>query len=368
MMSTARDYYEILGIPKGSGVDEVKRAYRKLVMKCHPDRVAPEKKKEAEEKFKEISEAYAVLSDSKKKQLYDQYGHAGIDARYTTEDIFKGADFSSIFGGGFGDIFENLFSGFGSDAFSGSTGAARGRYGTRVGEDTQLQLLISLEEASSGTEEDVAFSRYDSCLHCNGSGAEPGSSKITCSTCGGQGAVRSGMGFISFSQTCPTCQGEGKIIKNSCRQCSGRGRVKSKKTLKVNIPKGVDTGSILRLRGEGNFAGEGRGDLFLHIKVRNHPVFAREGDDVKCKIKISIFQAILGTEIEVPVLNGKAMMKIPAGTQPNTVFRLKGKGIVSLRTKQLGDELIEVEIDVPRKLSSKERKLFMEIAKLRNEL
>ena len=204
-MSTKRDYYEILGVSKGSSVDEVKKAYRKLVMKHHPDRVEPDKKKEAEERFKEISEAYAVLSDPQKKKLYDQYGHAGIDSRYSTEDIIRGADFSS-----FGDVFEQIFGG-GFDIFGEGS---RRRTRRRVGEDIQLQIEISLEEASKGLDKDISFNRYDSCSNCKGSGAEPGSSKITCSSCGGKGAVRAGLGgFMSFSQTCSACGGEGKVIK-----------------------------------------------------------------------------------------------------------------------------------------------------------
>ena len=368
-MSTQRDYYEILGLAKGASVDEIKKSYRQLVMKFHPDRVSSEKKKEAEEKFKEISEAYAVLSDPQKKQLYDQYGHAGIDSRYSTEDIFRGADFSSIFGGmggGFADIFEHIFSDFGSDVFGGSSRAGRASR-RRRGEDIQLQISITLQEASFGTEKDVSFYRYDNCSRCNGSGAEPGSSKTTCPSCKGRGAVSSGLGFISFSQTCPTCGGEGKIIKNRCRECQGQGRAKSRKNLKVTIPQGVDTGSVLRLKEEGHFGGQARGDLYIYIEVKAHPTFRREGDNIKCKVKIGVTQAILGSEIEVPTLVGRVKMKIPPGTQPNTIFRLKGKGIVNLRSKRLGDELVEAEIDIPKRLSSREKKLIEEWKKIRRE-
>lgn len=361
-MNTTRDYYEILGIPKGSNVDEVKKAYRQLVMKNHPDRVSEDKKKEAEEKFKEISEAYAVLSDDKKKQLYDQYGHAGIDSKFSTEDIFRGADFSSIFGqgGGFGDIFEQFF----SDGRSG-----RGSRGARrqVGEDIQMKIEITLEEACFGVEKDVSLMRYDNCSSCNGSGAASGSSKVTCQTCQGQGAVRSGLGFISFSQTCPNCNGEGKIIKNRCKQCSGQGRVKGKKKLKVTIPKGVDNGSVLRLKEEGHFAGDGRGDFYLYTAISPHNIFIREGDNIKFKVKVPLTKAILGSEIDVLTLHGVVRMKVPVGTQPNSVFRLKGKGITNLRTKHLGDEFVEIEIAIPTNLSKKEQKLIKELADLRKE-
>jgi molecular chaperone DnaJ len=366
MSSTTRDYYEILGLSKGASIDEVKKSYRQMVMKHHPDRVPPEQKKEAEEKFKEISEAYAVLSDPQKKQLYDQYGHAGIDSRYTTEDIFRGADFSSIFGaagGRFGDIFEHLFSDFGSDIFSTRTSGRRGR--RRAGEDLQLQLAITLEEASTGCQKEISFQRYDNCPRCQASGAEPGSSKVTCPTCRGAGVVRGGLGFISFSQTCPDCGGEGKIVKNRCRQCSGRGRIKTKKSLSVTVPQGVGSGSVLRLKNEGNQALGGRGDLYIYIDVRPHAVFVREGDDIRCRIDINVIQAILGADIEVPTLNGKVQMKIPPGTQPHTVFRLKNKGIANLHSKRPGDEYVVVEVEIPTRLSGRERKLIEEWARLR---
>lgn len=364
MMSTAKDYYEILGLQKGASVDEVKKAYRQSALKHHPDRVPTEQKKEAEEKFKEISEAYAVLSDPQKKKLYDQYGHAGIDSRYSTEDIFRSANFSDIFGNsGFGDIFEQFFSDFG---FGGTTRTAY-RSRQRKGEDMQLEIVISLEEAHTGVEKPVSFWRYDNCTACNGSGIEAGSSKVKCTTCNGQGAVRSGLGFISFAQTCPTCNGEGKITKNPCRSCSGAGRIKVKKDLKVNIPRGVDTGSVLRLKEEGSYGSGGRGDLYIHIGVRTHTLFIREGDYIRCKVNVSIIKAILGGEIEVPTLDGKVKMKVPAGTQPNTIFRLKNKGMMNLRTKRIGDELVEVEVEVPKRLSFRERKIIEEWSKIRNE-
>lgn len=364
MMSTKRDYYDILGLSKGAGVDEIKKVYRQLVMKHHPDRVGSEKKKEAEERFKEISEAYAVLSDPQKKQLYDQYGHAGIDSRYTTEDIFRGTDFSGIFEG-LGGVFEQFFGGSGFDIFG-----ARSTHRRRsVGEDLQIQVVITLEEVSSGVEKDILFSRYDKCLTCKGSGAEAGSIKANCPACKGSGSVRAGLGgFISFAQTCPNCGGEGKVIKNPCRNCSGRGRVRGKKKLKVSVPRGVDNGSILRLKGEGSFADSGRGDLYVHIGVKHHDLFIRDGDDIHCKTKVDALQAILGSEIDIPTLYGKVKMKIPAGTQPNTVFRLKNKGVADLRSKRLGDELVVVEVEIPKRMSFQEKRLFNQLAKLRKIL
>lgn len=360
MMSAARDYYDILGVSKGAGVDEVKKAYRQMAMKYHPDRVPADEKKKAEERFKEISEAYAVLNDPQKKQLYDQYGHSGIDSRYTTEDIFRGADFSNVVEG-LGDIFGQFFGGGGFDGF----GSGGGRQSIRGGEDLQLQVAVTLEEVSSGVERDITFARYGKCSACNGSGVEAGSTKTVCPTCRGAGQVRAGLGgFISFAQTCPDCGGEGKIIKNPCRNCFGRGRVKTKKKLKVTIPKGVDTGSILRLKSEGNFADGARGDLYVHISVRPHSAFVRDRDNIHYKTEVGVLQAVLGSEIDVPTLYGKVKMKIPAGTQPNTVFRLKNKGVANLRNKRPGDQLVVVEIEIPKKLSFREKRLFNELAKL----
>ena len=360
-MSTQRDYYEILGVARGANTDEIKKAYRKLVMKYHPDRVPEAEKKSAEEKFKEISEAYAVLSDPQKRNLYDQYGHAGIDSRFSQEDIFRSADFSEFFkgAGGLGGIFESLFGGGGFDFFGG--GGGRSRHGA----DVHLELGITLEDAYRGMQRKITFSRYDECSRCKGSGAQPGTKKETCTTCGGRGAVTSGMGFINFQQTCPKCGGEGVMIKHPCLQCQGQGMVAGKKTMSITIPAGVDTGSILRMQGEGHYAGGGRGDLFVHMNVNPHRTFRRRGQDLRCAVTVDVTRAVLGDEIEVPTIDGKAKMKIPAGTQPNTVFRLKGKGMPSVRTKQMGDEFVEVRVEVPKRLSMKEKKLFSELAALR---
>lgn len=352
-------------------MEEIKKAYRQLVMQYHPDRVPPEKKKEAEEKFKELSEAYAVLSDPQKKELYDRYGHSGVDSRYSTEDIFRSANFSDIFGnmrGGsdFGSVFEDIFSDLGFDVVGGAGHRGGGR--RRHGEDIHYEISVTLEEASFGAEKEISFYRYENCPQCKGTGAQPGSKKETCHTCRGRGVVSSGMGFISFSQTCPACRGEGEVIKSRCNKCSGEARVKIKKNVKVTIPQGVDTGSVLRLREEGNFGPGGFGDLYLHIEVKPHQTFTREGDDIRCKARVSIFKVLLGGEIEVPTLASSAKMNVPAGTQPNAIFRLKGKGIANLRTKRLGDQLVEVEVEIPKKLSLRERNLLVELAKERGDL
>lgn len=370
-MATKRDYYEILGVQKGASIDEIKKAYRQLAMQFHPDRVTPEKKKEAEERFKEISEAYAVLSDQAKRGLYDQYGHAGVDSRYSTEDIFREGNFSDVFrnmrgGSGFENIFEDIFSDLGFDMFGGGRTRAGGRAKHR-GEDLELELAISLQEAMAGVEREVSFNHYEDCTQCSGTGAQPGSSKETCPTCRGRGVVTSGSGFISFSQACPTCRGEGVRIKHRCSKCGGEGRLRAKKNLKVTVPAGVDTGAVLRLRGEGNWGEGGNGDLYIHLLVRPHENFEREGDDLKSKVKIGLVKAIVGGDMEVATLNGKVKMNVPAGTQPNTIFRLKGKGLPNIRTHHTGDQLVEVEIEIPKKLSSRERDLMVEFAKSRGE-
>jgi len=368
-MSTQRDYYEILGVQKGAAVDDVKKAYRQLVMQHHPDRVAdPAKKKEAEERFKEISEAYAVLSDPQKRQLYDQYGHQGVDSRYSTEDIFRGADFGDIFrgmGGQSSGSFEDILSSFGFDLFGGGGGRTQSR--KQQGDDIHLELQISLEEAYSGLGKDITYNYNEACSACSGTGGQKGSGRVTCSTCKGRGMVQAGMGFISFAQTCPACHGEGQVIKQKCTSCGGSGRTRRSKNIKVTIPAGVDTGSVLRLRDEGNFAPGGKGDLFLHIQVKSHPSFKRNGDDIHHKHTISVVKAIIGGDIDVPSLSGNVQMKVPPGTQPGTTFRLKGKGIMDLQTKRVGDEYVEVEVEIPTRLSGQERKLIDEWAKIRRE-
>ena len=286
------------------------------------------------------------------------------------EDIFKNADFGSIFrdmsgSSGGGDIFEDLFSNIGFDIFGGG----RGRTSRKPrGDNIHHEIEITLEEVAVGGAKPLNFTRLEKCPQCQGSGAQPGSTIKACPTCRGQGQVTSGLGFISFSQTCPSCQGQGRVASVRCTKCRGQGLLRVNKSIKVNIPAGVDTGSVLRLRNEGNFGVGGYGDFYLHLKVRRHPVFERRGMDLKCKVKISMIKAVLGGEIEVPTLMGKVRMKVPAGIQPNSVLRLRGKGIADLKTKRLGDELVEVAIEIPRHLSRREHNLLEELGKLRREL
>ena len=363
-----RDYYEVLGIKKSASLDEIKRAYRELALRYHPDRVPHEQKKEAEEKFKEISEAYAVLSDSQKRALYDQYGHAGIDQRFTYEDIFKGADFSSIFqdlgdfgfGGG---LFEEIFGDFGFDIF----GQTRRRRGGTRGRDLEIEVAITLDEVATGIEKTIQLPRYEPCSTCHGSGAKPGSKKATCPQCKGSGRMVVSSGFFQLTQTCKQCRGAGSVITTPCPDCRGEGRMKVARRIKVKIPAGVDSGSALRVRGEGEAGTLSRGNLYVYINVKPHPVFKRQNNDIIYESEISFVKAILGGEIEVPTLNGKVKMKIPSGTQPNRIFRLREKGIPDLHGRGKGDELVKINVKIPTHLTSDERKLIEEYARISGE-
>lgn len=361
-----KDYYEILGVEKSASLADIKKAYRSLALKYHPDRVPENEKKQAEEKFKEISEAYGVLSDTQKRQMYDQHGHAGIDQNYTAEDIFKGADFSSIFEGGAGvnlnDILSQMFGG-GGDIFGGSGRSSR----RSRGRDIQYETEITLEEAYSGVKKTIKVPRHEHCQACNGSGAKSENDLKTCPTCHGQGQVVMSSGFFRMAQTCSTCQGRGKIIKQFCPSCSGQGVVRVTRNIEVKIPAGVDNDSQLRVIGEGEVGPGGPGNLYLFIKVLPHEIFKRNEQDLHMDLRISFVKAALGAEVPVATLNGAVSMKIPAGTQSGKVFRLKAKGMPDPHSHGYGDLYARVMVDVPTRLTSQQKTLLEEFARLSGE-
>jgi molecular chaperone DnaJ len=366
-MPAKPDYYEVLGVPRNATLEDIKKAFREMALKYHPDRVPADQKKAAEEKFKEISEAYAVLSDSQKRALYDQYGHSGIDQRYAQEDIFRGADFGSVFEGmsdlGFGGgFFDQLFGDLGLNIFGTRTQSR-----SRRGRDLQVTIEISLEEAASGTEKSISVPRYEACPTCGGSGAQPGTSRTTCPQCRGRGQIVSSRGFVRLAQTCPRCGGAGTIIEKPCSTCGGQGRVKTTRNLKVKIPAGVDTGSQLKIGGEGEAGTAGKGDLYLLIEVRPHPIFRRQNDDILTEISIGLTLAILGGKAEVPTLAGKVKIEIPAGTQSGTTFRLKGKGIPHLFSRSRGDELVKANVAIPTHLTDEQRRIIEDFARASGE-
>jgi len=363
-----RDYYDVLGVQKGAGKDEIKSAYRKLALQYHPDR---NKSPEATERFKEISEAYAILSDDEKRNQYDQFGRAGIYERYNAEDIFRGADFDSIFRdiGGMGGIFEQILRGFGG--FSTFQGFGTPQRPSR-GEDLVYDLEINFDDAAHGASREIEVPRLAQCSVCGGSGAQPGSQRKTCKTCYGRGQVqqvrRSGFAQMIQITTCPRCNGAGTVVDKPCKNCGGNGLTRERTKLQVKVPAGADEGQSLRLRGEGNAALGGRaGDLYVRIHLKPHPSFKREGDNVLYETKISIPKAALGGELEVPAIDGKAQLKIPPGTRAGTVFRLEGKGFPHVEGWGRGDELVRVDVDIPRELNKRERELLQELARLRGE-
>lgn len=362
-----KDYYEILGTSKGASQQDIKKAYRSLALKHHPDRVPEEKKKEAEERFKEISEAYGVLSDPQKRQMYDQYGHAGIDQRYTTEDIFRGADFGSIFGDmGLGDIFSQFFGGESFDIFGSGGGTSRTR--GRKGRDIQYEVEVSLEEAFSGIHKNITVPRNEICSQCQGTGAKSGSSMKTCPTCKGQGRVVASMGgFFQMTQTCSSCGGHGKVITEPCPKCHGKTTVRVTRNIDVTIPAGVDNDSRLRVRGEGEVGSAGPGDLYIYILIKPHPVFHREGTDIKMELPVSFVTAALGGEVEVPTLHGNVSMKIPSGTQSGRIFRLKAKGMKDVHSGMFGNHYVVIMIQVPTRITPEQKKLLEEYAKISGE-
>jgi molecular chaperone DnaJ len=358
-MAEKRDYYEVLGVSKNASKAEIKDAYRKLAMQYHPDR---NKAADAEDKFKEISEAYAVLSDDQKRQQYDTLGHAGFDQRYTAEDIFRGADFETIFrdiGFGFGDLFRTFFGG-------GFGGGFRQR--NNRGQDIGYELEITLEEAAKGTEKEIVVPRTEKCEVCNGSGASAGTLPKTCPKCKGAGQVRNtrSNGFLTYVQVtpCSECRGRGKIIESPCNKCHGTGLVKKRRKINVKIPEGIDEGYQLRLRGEGEMAPNAGapGDLYVLVHIARHELFMREGDNLWHVLMIGYPQAALGTEVSVPTLDGSATVKIKPGTQAGETIRLKGKGMPHFRGYGKGDLLVRVGISVPEKLTAKQRALLEQLA------
>lgn len=345
-----KDFYDILGVNRDASDDEIKKAYRKLAMKYHPDR-NPDSK-EAEDKFKEAKEAYEILSDGQKRAAYDQYGHAGVDP-----NMGGGAGGGQGFGG-FGDAFGDIF----GEIFGNQGGRGGGRGGVYRGADLRYNLEVSLEEAARGTDTRIRIPTMDDCGTCGGTGAKAGTKPVTCTTCNGVGQVRMQQGFFSIQQTCPKCHGTGKMVKDPCNDCHGAGRVKGSKTLQVKIPAGIDEGDRIRLAGEGE-RGQGggpAGDLYVQIHIKPHTVFQREGDDLHCEMPIGFATAALGGEIEIPTLDGAAKIKIPAETQSGKVFRLRGKGIKGVRSSYPGDLMCHVVVETPVNLTARQRELLKE--------
>ncbi len=345
-----RDYYEVLGVTRSASEQEIKSAYRKLAMQYHPDRNPGNH--EAEEKFKECSEAYSVLIDAEKRERYDQFGHAGVNggSGFTGFDPSAFGDFSDIFGDIFGDLFGVNMG-----------GGRRGR--PQRGGDARADLTLTFEEAAFGKKTQVKVRRYESCDQCRGSGAAPGKGPVTCSSCHGRGQVRYQQGFFSIARTCPACQGAGRIISDPCSKCKGETRVMHERTVDVSVPAGVEDGTRIRYQGQGDVGpgGASAGDLYVVLHVKEHPFFEREGNDLHCVIPISFTQAALGTEIKVPTLDGEHNLKVPEGTQSGTSFRIKNKGVPVLNGHGKGDLFIEVRLQTPSKLTKRQRELLQEL-------
>jgi molecular chaperone DnaJ len=350
-----RDFYEILGLAKNATEDDIKKSYRKMAMKYHPDR-NPDSKG-AEEKFKEAKEAYEMLSDPQKREAYDRYGHAGVDP-----NMGGGGGFGGGGNGGFADAFGDIF----GDIFGGAAagGARGGRGGPQVyrGADLRYNLEITLEQAANGFDTTIRVPSWDSCETCHGSGAKPGTSPTSCPTCAGHGQVRMQQGFFSIQQTCPKCHGTGKIIPEPCATCAGAGRIKRNKTLEVKIPAGIDDGMRIRSSGNGEpgMNGGPPGDLYVEIHIKAHSVFQRDGDDLHCEMPISYATAALGGEIEVPTLGGKVSFTVPEGTQSGKVFRLRGKGVKGVRSGMAGDLFCHVVVETPVRLTDRQKEMLRE--------
>jgi molecular chaperone DnaJ len=354
-----RDYYEVLGVNRDADAEDIRKSYRKLAVKYHPDKNPGDHT--AEEKFKELGEAYEVLSEPQKRAAYDQYGHAAFDARQRASrgggaggfhdpfDIFR-----EVFGAGGGSIFESFFGGGGE------------RSGPQRGDDLRYDLPITLEEAAAGCEKEISVSKLDRCETCGGSGGEKGSGVKTCQTCGGRGQVMMSRGIFSIAQTCPQCRGQGRILDKPCKSCQGDGRQERTSKIKLKIPPGVDDGTRLRSSGNGEagFRGGPQGDLYVILHVQAHEIFQRDGDDLHCEVPVSFIQAALGAEIEVPTLEGKSVVKIPAGTQSGAVFRVKGRGIKNLQGYGLGDLHARIQVEVPTRLTHEQKAKLQEFAAL----
>jgi molecular chaperone DnaJ len=347
-----RDCYEVLGVSRTADDEELKKAYRKLALKLHPDK-NPESRAAAEEHFKELNEAYQILSDPERRAQYDRFGHAAF------EGGMGGFDFSAGFDDILGDLFGDFF----------GTGRSRGRTRARRGADLQYQLTIAFVDACRGCEKTLSIPRLTRCETCSGRGAKPGTTPQTCPQCNGSGQIRFQQGFFSIAKTCGKCAGRGRIIVNPCTACEGAGARRVTYTVNVKIPGGVDTGSRLKLRGEGEAGDNGgpSGDLYVLLDIEEHPIFTREGNDLVCEVPLSIAQAALGTEIEVPTLGSSAKVKVPAGTQTGQLFRLRGRGVPDLNGYGTGDEIVRVVVETPRKLSARQRELLEEFAKLAGE-
>ncbi len=352
-----RDYYEVLGIDKSADDKAIKRAYRKLAMKYHPDRNPDDEK--AAEMFREITEAYEVLADEDKRARYDKYGHAGVDDQLGG---FGAGGFQSTHAyQDFGDLFSSMF----GDAFSGFGGSGGGGQFHQRGADLRYNLSISLEDAAKGKEVELEIPKYVACDTCGGSGARPGTHPVPCSTCGGHGQVQMQQGFFAVQRTCPSCHGAGKKIESPCVSCGGTGRKKIKKKLKVKIPAGVYDGAQVRVAGEGEVGENGgpAGDLFIVVRMKPHPIFERDGADLHCEMPITFPQATLGAEVDAPTLDGKVKIKIPAGTDSGRVFRVRGHGVKDVRVRQKGDLFVRVKIAVPKKLTAEQKELLQAFAK-----
>ena len=350
-----RDYYEALGVPKNASDDDIKKAYRKMAMKHHPDRNQGDSGKVSEDKFKEAKEAYEMLSDPQKRAAYDQYGHAGVDPN------MRGGPGAEGFNGGFAEAFGDIF----GDMFNQGGGARRGAGGRQMyrGGDLSYAMEVTLEEAFKGKDAQIRIPAWENCDTCSGSGAKPGTQVKTCSTCNGAGSVQMRQGFFSVQQTCPHCRGSGKIIPEPCTTCHGQGKVKKQKTLEVKIPAGIDDGMRIRSTGNGEPGTNGGppGDLYIEIRLKKHYIFERDGDDLHCQVPVSFITAALGGEIDVPTLDGKAAIDIPEGTQAGKQFRLRGKGIKGVRASYPGDLYCHIAVETPVKLTEHQRKLMREL-------